>query len=88
MFLILQRHFSNRISHFLHSSDHKDKERDKKKEKKKEWKNHKLPPVHDIARDNGEAISPQKGRNELDNHVIKYSFWDNLGSCFDQVVLK
>lgn len=45
-------------------SDHrgKDKDREKKKEKSKEWKNHKLPPVHDIARENGEAISPQKGR--------------------------
>ncbi|XP_029908740.1 lysine-specific demethylase RSBN1L-like isoform X2 [Myripristis murdjan] len=38
----------------------KDKERDKKKEKDKEWKNHKLPPVNDIARENGDVISPQK----------------------------
>lgn len=63
MFLSLWRHFSKRICPFLLSSDHKDKERDKKKEKKKEWKNHKLPPVHDIARENGEAVSPQKGRD-------------------------
>lgn len=71
------------MSHFLLPLDHKDKERDKKKEKKKEWKNHKLPPVHDIARENGEVISPQKGRNELDNELIKYNVSDNLVSCFD-----
>ncbi|XP_029290548.1 round spermatid basic protein 1-like [Cottoperca gobio] len=41
-----------------HSANEKDGE--KKKEKSKEWKNHKLPPVHDIARENGEVISPQK----------------------------
>ncbi|XP_034735790.1 lysine-specific demethylase RSBN1L-like isoform X2 [Etheostoma cragini] len=38
----------------------KEKDREKKKEKSKEWKNHKLPPVHDIARENGEVMSPQK----------------------------
>ncbi|XP_069018324.1 lysine-specific demethylase RSBN1L-like [Embiotoca jacksoni] len=38
----------------------KEKDREKKKEKNKEWKNHKLPPVNDIARENGEVISPQK----------------------------
>ncbi|XP_031173794.1 lysine-specific demethylase RSBN1L-like [Sander lucioperca] len=38
----------------------KEKDREKKKEKSKEWENHKLPPVHDIARENGEVISPQK----------------------------
>ncbi|KAA8590241.1 hypothetical protein FQN60_014175 [Etheostoma spectabile] len=38
----------------------KEKDREKKKEKSKEWKSHKLPPVHDIARENGEVISPQK----------------------------
>ncbi|XP_047452042.1 lysine-specific demethylase RSBN1L-like isoform X2 [Mugil cephalus] len=36
----------------------KEKDREKKKEKNKEWKNHKLPPVHDIARENGEVVSP------------------------------
>lgn len=53
------------LSRLLLSSDHrvKDKDREKKKEKNKEWKNHKLPPVHDIARENGEVISPQKGRD-------------------------
>lgn len=54
------------VSPLLLSSDHrvKEKDREKKKEKNKEWKNHKLPPVHDIARENGEVISPQKGGNE------------------------
>lgn len=42
----------------------KEKDREKKKEKNKEWKNHKLPPVHDIARENGEVISPQKESKE------------------------
>ncbi|XP_071772186.1 lysine-specific demethylase RSBN1L-like [Centroberyx gerrardi] len=42
----------------------KDKERDKKKEKDKEWKNHNLPPVNDIARENGEVITPQKESKE------------------------
>ncbi|XP_076589195.1 lysine-specific demethylase RSBN1L-like [Chaetodon auriga] len=42
----------------------KEKDREKKKEKNKEWKNHKLPPVHDIARENGEVISPQKESTE------------------------
>ncbi|XP_051238913.1 lysine-specific demethylase RSBN1L isoform X2 [Dicentrarchus labrax] len=47
-------------------SDHrvKEKDREKKKEKNKEWKNHKLPPVHDIARENGEVISQQKESTE------------------------
>lgn len=47
-----------------------------------------MPPVHDIARENGEAISPQKGGNELYNELIKYSVLVNLVSCFDQVVIK
>lgn len=53
------------------SSDHrvKDKERDKKRErdieKDKEWKNHKIPPVNDIARENGEVSCPQKGKDEV-----------------------
>ncbi|KAM3609198.1 uncharacterized protein V6R79_010894 [Siganus canaliculatus] len=38
----------------------KEKDREKKKDKNKEWKNHKLPPVHDIARENGEVMSSQK----------------------------
>ncbi|CAN9499195.1 unnamed protein product [Ophioblennius macclurei] len=42
----------------------KEKDRQKKKEKSKEWKNHKMPPVHDIARENGEVISPQKDSKE------------------------
>ncbi|KAK2917968.1 lysine-specific demethylase RSBN1L-like [Channa argus] len=42
----------------------KEKDREKKKENKKQWKNHKLPPVHDIARENGEVISPQKESKE------------------------
>ncbi|XP_044049807.1 lysine-specific demethylase RSBN1L-like isoform X2 [Siniperca chuatsi] len=42
----------------------KEKDREKKKEKNKEWKNHKFPPVHDIARENGEVISPQKESTE------------------------
>lgn len=77
MLLSLQRHFFKKkiISHFLLSLDHKDKERDKKKEKKKEWKNHNLPPVHDIARENGEAISPQKGRDEGYGQPQKYQVW-------------
>ncbi|KAI3371432.1 hypothetical protein L3Q82_024020 [Scortum barcoo] len=36
----------------------------KEKKKSKEWKNHKLPPVHDIARENGEMVSPQKESTE------------------------
>lgn len=48
----------------LFYSDHhvKEKDRQKKKDKNKEWKNHKLPPVHDIARENGDVISPKKGK--------------------------
>ncbi|KAK1888119.1 Lysine-specific demethylase RSBN1L [Dissostichus eleginoides] len=42
----------------------KEKDREKKKEKSKECNNHKLPPVHDIARENGEVISPEKESNE------------------------
>ncbi|XP_041650879.1 lysine-specific demethylase RSBN1L-like isoform X2 [Cheilinus undulatus] len=38
----------------------KEKDKEKKKEKSKEWKNHRVPPLHDIARENGEVISPQK----------------------------
>ncbi|KAM7003478.1 LOW QUALITY PROTEIN: lysine-specific demethylase RSBN1L-like [Tautogolabrus adspersus] len=39
--------------------DHRVKEKEKKKEKSKEWKNHRTPPLHDIARENGEVFSPQ-----------------------------
>lgn len=56
----------NNVSvHLFFSLDHsgKEKDRQKKKEKNKEWKKHKLPPVHDIVRENGEVMSPQKGRN-------------------------
>ncbi|XP_053175544.1 lysine-specific demethylase RSBN1L-like [Scomber japonicus] len=43
----------------------KEKDREKKKDKnKEEWKSHKLPPVHDIARENGEVVSPQKESKE------------------------
>ncbi|KAM9754756.1 lysine-specific demethylase RSBN1L-like isoform 1-T1 [Menidia menidia] len=42
----------------------KEKDRPKKKDQSKEWKNHKLPPVHDIARENGEVTSPQKESKE------------------------
>ncbi|KAM6937324.1 lysine-specific demethylase RSBN1L-like [Xenentodon cancila] len=42
----------------------KEKDRQKKKDKNKEWKNHKLPHVHDIARENGEVISPTKESKE------------------------
>uniref|UniRef100_H3D3J4 Round spermatid basic protein 1 like n=1 Tax=Tetraodon nigroviridis TaxID=99883 RepID=H3D3J4_TETNG len=34
-------------------------------------RNHKLPPVHDIARENGEVISPQKGRNRLHPEALQ-----------------
>ncbi|XP_023284094.1 round spermatid basic protein 1-like, partial [Seriola lalandi dorsalis] len=44
--------------------DHRVKEKDREKKKNKEWKNHKLPPVHDIARENGEVISSQKEPKE------------------------
>lgn len=43
----------------------KEKDREKKKERSKEWKNHKLPPEHDIARENGDVCSPQNGRNKI-----------------------
>lgn len=52
----------------LLSDDHvKEKDREKKKEKSKEWKNHMLTPVtsHDFARENGEVLSPQKGRDDM-----------------------
>ncbi|XP_041852571.1 lysine-specific demethylase RSBN1L-like [Melanotaenia boesemani] len=42
----------------------KEKDRQMKKEKNKEWKNYKLPPIHDIARENGDVISPQKDSKE------------------------
>uniref|UniRef100_A0A1A7YP06 Round spermatid basic protein 1-like n=1 Tax=Iconisemion striatum TaxID=60296 RepID=A0A1A7YP06_9TELE len=41
-----------------------EKDRQKKKEKTREWKNHKMPPVHDIVRENGDVISPQKESRE------------------------
>ena len=56
------------------TSDHrvKEKDREKKKDKnKEEWKSHKLPPVHDIARENGEVVSPQKGRTDVTS-------WDQM----------
>lgn len=61
------------LSPFVLPSDQraKDKDREKKKEKNKEWKNHKLPPVHDIARENGEAISPQKGRDVVSGGLVR-----------------
>ncbi|KAM4734778.1 lysine-specific demethylase RSBN1L-like [Anableps anableps] len=43
----------------------KEKDRQKKKEKNKEWKKHKLPPVHDIVRENGEVMPPQKESKEV-----------------------
>ncbi|XP_036000947.1 lysine-specific demethylase RSBN1L [Fundulus heteroclitus] len=47
--------------------DHGAKEKDgqKKEKKNKEWKAHKLPPVHDMVRENGEATSPQKESKEI-----------------------
>lgn len=55
------------VSPSLLLTDHrvKEKDREKKKEKSKEWKNHKMPPVHEIARENGDVISPQKGRDDI-----------------------
>ncbi|MED6257250.1 hypothetical protein ATANTOWER_016367 [Ataeniobius toweri] len=43
----------------------KEKDRQKKKEKNKERKKHKLPPVHEIVRGNGEVMSPQKESKEI-----------------------
>ncbi|XP_072292103.1 uncharacterized protein [Eucyclogobius newberryi] len=37
---------------------------ERKKEKSKEWKNHKLPSVHDMGRENGEVMSPLKESKE------------------------
>ncbi|XP_017278541.1 lysine-specific demethylase RSBN1L-like [Kryptolebias marmoratus] len=42
----------------------KEKDKQKKKEKNKEWKNHQMPPVHDIVRENGDVTSPQKESKE------------------------
>lgn len=42
----------------------KDKEKEKKRDKNKEWKNHKLPSVHDMGRENGEVMSPLKELKE------------------------
>ncbi|XP_061578061.1 lysine-specific demethylase RSBN1L-like [Cololabis saira] len=42
----------------------KEKDRQKKKDKNKEWRSHKLPHVHDIARENGGVISPIKESKE------------------------
>ncbi|KAM9807779.1 lysine-specific demethylase RSBN1L-like [Neosynchiropus ocellatus] len=42
----------------------KNKEKEKKKDKNKEWKNHKLPPEHDMSRENGEVFSPRKESKE------------------------
>ncbi|XP_029379464.1 round spermatid basic protein 1-like [Echeneis naucrates] len=43
---------------------HRVKEKDRERKKKKDCKNHKLPPVHDIARENGDVISSQKESKE------------------------
>ncbi|RVE71994.1 hypothetical protein OJAV_G00057160 [Oryzias javanicus] len=43
----------------------KEKDRQRKKDKKKEWKNNSLPPVHDITRENGDVIFPQKDKEKL-----------------------
>ncbi|XP_023811155.1 round spermatid basic protein 1-like isoform X1 [Oryzias latipes] len=44
----------------------KEKDRQRKKEKKNEWKNNSLlPPVHDITRENGEVLFPQKDKEKL-----------------------
>ncbi|XP_034541688.1 lysine-specific demethylase RSBN1L-like [Notolabrus celidotus] len=42
----------------------KEKEKEKKKEKSKDWKNHRVPPLHDIARENGETNSSPKDSKE------------------------
>ncbi|KAM8861494.1 lysine-specific demethylase RSBN1L-like [Synchiropus picturatus] len=42
----------------------KNKDKEKKKDKNKEWKNHKLPPEHDMSRENGEVFSPRKESKE------------------------
>ena len=42
-------------------ADHRVKEKERDTKKNKEWKHHKLPPAHDITRENGEGASPQKG---------------------------
>ncbi|XP_068169981.1 lysine-specific demethylase RSBN1L-like [Antennarius striatus] len=45
--------------------DHRLKEKDRdKKEKNKDWKNYKLHPVHDVAKENGDVVSPQKESTE------------------------
>ncbi|KAM3869966.1 lysine-specific demethylase RSBN1L-like [Diretmus argenteus] len=44
--------------------DHRVKEKEREKKKDKEWKNHTLPPVNDVAKENGEVISPQKESKE------------------------
>ncbi|XP_019966814.2 lysine-specific demethylase RSBN1L-like [Paralichthys olivaceus] len=44
--------------------DHRVKEKDRDTKKNKEWKHHKLPPAHDITRENGEATSPQNEPKE------------------------
>lgn len=66
------------------SSDHqvKEKDREKKKDKNKEWKNHKLPPVHEIARENGEVVSPQKGRNKIPHWAVELKVRDYSTDCF------
>ncbi|XP_035497272.2 lysine-specific demethylase RSBN1L-like [Scophthalmus maximus] len=40
------------------------KEKDREKKKSRDWKDHSLPPVHDIARENGEATPPQREPKE------------------------
>ncbi|KAK7896189.1 hypothetical protein WMY93_021514 [Mugilogobius chulae] len=43
--------------------DDRNKE-ERKKDKTKDWKNHKLPSVHDMGRENGEVLSPLKESKE------------------------
>ncbi|XP_035013310.1 lysine-specific demethylase RSBN1L [Hippoglossus stenolepis] len=47
--------------------DHRVKEKDREPKKNKEWKHHKLPPAHDITRENGEGASPLKEPQEKPN---------------------
>ncbi|KAM9854454.1 lysine-specific demethylase RSBN1L-like [Aulostomus maculatus] len=42
----------------------KEKDREKKKERSKEWRNHKLLPEHDIARENGEVFSQKESKEK------------------------
>lgn len=71
------------LSRFSSSDDQvKEKDREKKKEKNKEWKNHKLPPVHEIARENGEVVSPQKGSNKIQHWAGELKVRNYSTDCF------